>query len=424
MARLVALGFTLVLLGACSFSPGNGITPIDSAPTIDAPPVLPDASACTGASAECANADTLRTCAGDTATPVDTACAWGCIAAGGAHCSELAPAGGAVSVADLAPNGLDDITLTGNTIDTTSGTITGVTTGFEFHVTKNVAIFRFKSLTISGVVLLTGDRPVALVADGSISVDDLIDARGPCRAGFGRIAGPGGFDGGPNSTTATGQGGGRGGTNNDDGGGGGGYGSTGGAGAGGQTGGAAFGDPQISTLIGGGGGGGGKNDTGGGGGGGAIQLVSNRRITIGADPAGINAGGCGGIQSNGGPNDGGGGGGAGGTILLEAPSIAIAGSLAVNGGGGGGRVNGSGTAGRLDRTPASGGGGAGGPGGAGDGTLGGGTFVGAAGGGGGSVGRIRINTRSGNVNLMSGSSLSPSFNDPGTTATQAAATVN
>ena len=119
----------------------------------------------------------------------------------------------------------------------------------------------------------------------------------------------------------------------------------------------------------------------------------------------------------------------GGAIFLEAPIIEIDGALAVNGGGGGGGSTSVATyaeAGRLDGIPAlgvSGAGAAGGNGAAGAtaATVGG-TMGGKGGGGGGGLGRIRIHTR-GDTGLTLGSSavLSPSFTDPSTTCTRAAA---
>lgn len=381
-----------------------------SIPDTDIP--LPDASLCVAASAECATASTLRSCSGPGAMALDTACVWGCVASGVAHCGSLVPSGGAVTPADLDATGLADITLASTTIDSTSGVINGVT-GFVFQVQNNVGIFRFKSLTITQGITIVGTRAVALVADGPIVISGVVDARGSC---VGRSAGPGGGVGAPGSANAGAPGGGTGGGANDDGGGGGGFGAVGGTGRGGQPGGNSFGDPEITILRGGGGGGGGRNGEGGGGGGG-LQFVSNGQIVITA-VGGVNAGGCGAPDGGGGALDGGGGGGAGGTILLEAPEVVIDGVLAVNGGAGADNNN-VGGAGRLDRTPAIGGGadGSAGP------IITGRNGVNSGDGGGGAAGRIRVNTRTGTATLGATSVLSPSFVDTPTTATQGIANV-
>jgi len=417
-------------IAACHFT--EGVLPDGAAPPIDA-------GTCTGPSVECSG-DFLRTCTVAGEVAVDTLCTWGC---SNAHCQQLVPAGGAVGAGDLTPNAtLGDVNLTsgiringdngeiGTEQDSNSirGSGSGIDHGIEYRRTGSVAIFRFKSLTISGDVTLLSGMAIALVSDGDVSITAVLDARGFCS---GRSAGPGGGAGG---SAQGGSGGGTGGgasiDNNNFGGGGGGYGGSGGDGAGPVAGGPAFGTPEIPMLVGGGGGGGGGgagNSGDGGGGGGGVQIISGTKIAI--DSGGINAGGCGGQNGDAG-NDGGGGGGAGGTILLEAPIVSILGALAVNGGGGGGGEAGNqgrAESGRLDRTPAAGGVGTaiGGVGGAAAMLTGanGGAQGGKGGGGGGGVGRIRINTKSGSASVGSGAVLSPSFNDSPTTCTQAKASV-
>jgi len=408
-----ALG-TLLVVAGCQYSPPAGGTPTDDAPGVDAPVDAPPPTNCTEASRTCVTAETLRECVPGQQS-VDTPCPWGCLDADGtADCGVLQPVGGGVAPGDLVPTG-DDVTLTaGNDIDS-NGTITGVANGFSTSTNNGVRVFRFKSLTISGTVVLTGDQPIALVADGPIVVDALLDARGACGAGAGRTGGPGGGRGGGIGQNGTGLGAGAGKSGNAEGGGGGGHGTAGGAGNSNQAGGAAFGNPAIMTLSGGGGGGGGENSTGGGGGGG-LQLVSNTSITISAT-GGINAGGCGGGGGPGGSNDAGGGGGAGGTIVFEAPSVTILGVLAANGGSGGDE-NSDGEAGLLSRTRATASGGDGGAG-----TTPGGGPGGTDEGGGGGIGRIRVNTRSGTASVMGAAVMSPAFDDSPTTATQGVATV-
>ncbi len=409
------LGF-LLLISACQYTaPSNTTGDAPGADATDAPVDVPPPTACTAASRECVNADTLRVCPAAGETSVDTACPWGCLDADGtADCGLLQPVGGGVVPGDLAPTG-DDVTLaTGNDIDS-DGTITGITAGFTATTNNGVTVFRFKSLTISGTIVLAGKQPIALVADGPITVDGILDARGACVAGVSRTGGPGGGAGGADGQSAVGPGGGAGNSGNAEGGGGGGHGAGGGTGNSNQAGGAAFGDATITTLAGGGGGGGGEKSEGGGGGG-AIQLVSNTSITINAT-GGINAGGCGAKGAPGGSNDAGGGGGAGGTIVFEAPTVTIAGALAVNGGSGSDE-NSDGEAGKLDRTRATASGGDGGAG-----NVPGGGPGGTDEGGGGGIGRIRVNTRSGTATVMDTAVLSPSFTDTATTATQGVATV-
>jgi len=429
--------FTLHVVGwlfaaGCGFSVAS--QPGDAAPDTG----VSDAGPCTGPSASCA-ADVLRTCADDRSEVVETPCPWGCEASTSAHCRVLMPSGGAVTGTDLDTTGLVDLVLSATTIDSTDGEIVGVRppgagvmAGIDYEVRGEIAVFRVNSLRIAGPIKLRGSRAIAIVASGAILVDDLIDGRGdPLCTLNGRTAGPGGFTGGDKEQTAPGSGGGTGSVVDDNGGGGGGHCAVGGPGsvAAGivSAGGPAFGTAAILQLVGGGGGGGGggaANAGLGAGGGPALQLVSNTTIAISA-MGGINAGGCGGDEGTGG-SDAGGGGGAGGTILLEAPTITIAGKLAVNGGGGG-THNGIGVPGTLDRVPAAGGTpsnvieGQGGIGGAG-GTLAGGSATGTFGGGGGSIGRMRFHTRSGSATVEVGAMLSPAITDSPTCTTESPAT--
>jgi hypothetical protein len=181
----------------------------------------------------------------------------------------------------------------------------------------------------------------------------------------------------------------------------------------------AYGTPELVPLVGGSSGGNGDLSGGtgsqNGGGGGAIQLVAGKSILLGSGGY-ITAGGAGGIF--GGTNhQEAGGGGSGGAILIEAPIVTIQGILAVNGGGGGQGSGDSGADGRPDDQPALGGqnsttSGIVSPGGDGsaaavlNGTAGTRTAGAAAGGGGGGAGRIRINTKSGQV-ASTAAALSP-----------------
>lgn len=419
----------MVLLAGCKqifglSEPAHGDAGADAA----ADAAIPDAGACTGASAECIG-DVLRTCADAGATPVDTTCAWGC-GGGAPHCQQLTPTGGAVQPSDLDGDpGLAAIDLSGTLlVDTDTGAIgtsnnatsvraagTGVVSGIDFHVTNNVAVFRFATLQISGSVAPFGGHAVAFVAVGDASVAGLVDLRAPCVGGGGTL---GGFAGGSPGQGGGGPGGG-GSMGPDPGGGGGGHGGLGGRGGNNSAGnqGAIYGDDAITQLIGGSGGAG--ANAAGGAGGGAFQLISGTHLDV---AGGINAGGCGGHSSNQ-LGSGGGGGGAGGTIVLEAPVVSIRGALAVNGGGSGG-VGGSssGAPGSLDRMPAAGASaavvdGAEGAAGATANGANGLTQTSRGAGGGGGIGRIRIDTRDGTATIDPGAVLSPAPTDPQSTCT-------
>jgi len=182
--------------------------------------------------------------------------------------------------------------------------------------------------------VITGDKPLMLVATTTITIDGDLDAGStgaPARSGPGiggtpnpcnnPNTGGGGQDGG---------GGGAGGTFSTKGG-------DGGDGAGNMGGnGANATNAQVPTTIRPGcrGGTGGKSATGvGGNGGGAILLVAGTSITISDRVIANGAGGTGASATQGG----GGGGGSGGMIALESPMIILeAGAeLSANGGGGG-----------------------------------------------------------------------------------------
>jgi hypothetical protein len=416
-----------LLLGDNATRASDGSVGDDDGPLVDAPQ-------CAIVFAECTTPTHLRACEAIGAPQIDRECGWGCLEKGGtASCGALLPSGGGVTKGDADSTtfaGLPDVTFDGGTIDGDAGVISNAS-GVDFHVNNNIAVFRMKSLHITGSTLLDGSRAIAFVAEGPVTIDAFVFAMGCLNSN--REPGPGGFVGAAKATDASGSGAGQ--SNaSQKGAGGGGHGGVGGAGggAGAGTGGPAFGDARITTLVGGGGGGGGPGGQGGGdggGGGGAIQIVSNTSITIAAG-GGIGAGGCGGALGQGGANDAGGGGGAGGAILLEAPMITIAGALAVNGGAGGGSSNGqNGADALLSRQAAQGGqGGAGG----GDGGNGGaaaningaiGQDASHSGGGGGAVGRIRFHTLLPSALSVDNSKLSPALTDGTTTCTAGTATV-
>ena len=421
----------LVLAAGCRQLLGlNDLPPIDATSVPDV--YIPDAGPCQTLGASCAGPD-VRTCSVLGDEPTDMACEWGCSESGGAHCTQLVPAGGGVLPADLDPDpNLLPITISvANTQIMDTGSITnlrtagsGTISGISFQLRNGIAIYTFDSLTISGSVLLRGNHPIALVSLGDLAIQGTgsLDAVGIC---IGGTPGTGGFAGGAVDASATGSGGGTGGTgsaSDASGGGGGGNGADGGQGGHSLStlvapGGLAFGADDVPMLVGGGGGGGAVGATGGGGGG-AVQLVAEHTIQI---LGGINVGGCGGPRGN--ATSAGGGGGAGGTILIEANTVTLAGTaiLAANGGGGGGGGGGNvGQPGGLGTTRAAGGSCGGGN----SGGLGGasGTLVGDPGandpqtgcGGGGGTGRIRVNTASGSA-THSGAVLSPGFGETAST---------
>lgn len=432
------------IAAACQFT--HGVAPTDDGMT---PPV--DAGMCTSLVNEC-NGDVLRFCKEVGGSAIDLTCGWGCIPGSAAHCAHVVPSGSGgvetngVTAADVDGTNLGAVTLIdGETLDSDNGrigtngninlhhgTTPGIENGIDFQFRGPMSIWRFKSLTINGTITVIGSRPLALVSDGAVTINGVVDARGLCSS---YVAGPGGFSGGSitganGSAPVSTMGGGEGASTSATGGGGGGYGGHGGSGDA-AMGGSPFGDAQISVLIGGAGGGagsGGGNFGRGGGGGGALQIISNDRVVVVA-AGGINAGGCGGKAGTGNA-DSGGGGGAGGTILVEAPIVTVGGVLAVNGGGGGGGGGGNakpGANGTLSRTPAAGGdpdgnmeqGGPGAAGGAAAGPGGNGTNPG---GGGGAIGRIRINTRGGSGVDITNATLSPAPTDTDTTFSTGSAT--
>jgi len=420
-------------IAACGFSPHAAM---DGGRDTN----IPDAGTCEAPTAECIDDFTLRTCVMVGGTAQDTPCPWGCLGPN-AHCGQLVPnGGGAVPNDMLVDPALHDITELKGTVDGGDGSITllrgssasgAVDGGIAYYVRNNIAVFRMRSIHVTGALTVQGPYPVVFVATDTILISGAIDAG--CSSGT--KPGPGGFPGASAGADAIGSGGGSGGGNGSAvGGGGGGYGGAGGSGglamgspSAVADGGKVFGDPQLAILVGGGGGGGGGHggQPTGGGGGGAIQFVAGGLLEV--SPGGsISAGGCGG--TNGASGDAGAGGGAGGAILLEALSLAINGKLAVNGGGGG--AGGNGTDGQdasVTRQRALGGnggnanGGAGGAGSAYDGAIG---SAGSnrGGGGGGGVGRMRFATRTGSA-TVDNTQLSPALDDPNSPATLGSAHV-
>ncbi len=284
-----------------------------------------------------------------------------------------------------------------------------------------IGIFRMRSLTVrpNARVILRGDMPVVLVASGDVRIDGIVDAAADGDDGFAggwsgsrtrtgsmrvddRGRGPGAGSG-PEPASRSGAGGGS------------------FCGLGGGTGGAiAYGSGALVPLVGGSSGGGGFSP--GGAGGGAVEIVSGRTLTIGAEGI-VHAGG-------GASMFGGGAGGAGGAILLEAASVVVRGVVAANGAGGSGNADWgdilqrAGQPGLTGAAQARGGvgpnpGGRGSGGAVTDGESGlfeqviPGSIGPYAGGGGGGAGRIRIATLSGSASVTG--VVSPSRGTPCTT---------
>jgi hypothetical protein len=219
------------------------------------------------------------------------------------------------------------------------------------------ALISVSSMTIeTGARLdVVGDKPLIIASWGTIAIDGILDAgsrtTGP-RVGAGggpaelctgaQLAKPG-----DDETTTGGGSGGGGGGGFQGAGGGGGPGDSGGENPGGAGGGAVAAFPQIvrggcsGAVSGKAGPDSSSADpdarSAGGGGGGAVQLTARTGITVN-DTARLTAGGAGGGGSPDAAACGGGGGGAGGYVGLVSPLVIFSGApiLAANGGGGGG----------------------------------------------------------------------------------------
>jgi hypothetical protein len=272
-----------------------------------------------------------------------------------------------------------------------------------------IITFHTLSITATGSLTLSGDKPVILAVFGDTIIDGTVDAS----ANF-EIPGPGGDDAASPGTICTSGGNGQGNRNSTSfdhgggGGGGGGFGQDGARGgngfngASGGSGGSTEGNAALVPLRGGCSGGrggyGGQGTNGnrwGGAGGGAVQISVAGTLTLNSTAviAAAGGGGKGGDDDE----DGGGGGGSGGAILLEGGAVLIDPDAWITANGGSG-AEGNDTDSRVP-------GGSGGEGYGGDGGYGGaqqgaasnggngsGGFFGAGGGGGGGgVGRIRIN---------------------------------
>jgi hypothetical protein len=373
-----------------------------------------------GASLACAG-DQVTLCASDGRSSMTETCPLGC-SSSSARCATFAPSNdlqAALVDAALQP---DVVLPPGTHVDTTLGLVqdgNGATIAVpSVLVSQNggasmIRVFKARSFVMDDVKV-TGQHALALVAPKSIVVRGLVDASAKkIVGGPGSQESPAVCAGGDTQTQPSGCTG----TNCYAlGAGGGGNAVAGGAGGGFNGPGAPAGVqvPTFVPLVGGCRGGrwlasdGATLVTTGGAGGGAIQIVSSTAIqltTVGAISVG--GGGGGGVT----------GGGSGGTVILEAPTVEFAGAgtgIFANGGAGGG-CNASGADAQLSIFRAAGPKCA--PNSAGDGgtasypvtsgeicsgTCG----VTYAGGGGGSVGRVRIATKTGTYQVAQGATVS------------------
>lgn len=355
----------------------------------------------------------LIRCNGNGTAEVTESCPLGCIAAD-LRCAQFVPSNGLSKYLEMA-TAQSDLNLGDSAeINTDTGEVKvgGVPVAvYSDTVAQSgaptIRVLAVRSLVAKNVTV-SGNNALAVVSSGDVQISGGGVFTGFTVSGRGSVRGPGAFGGGlgmggppvlgpVNSGLASG-------------GGGGGFGAPGGKGGTATNnqgtvpsygGGITTGNETLEPLRGGSDGGG--NGGGGGGGGGALQLVSGSRIVIMGAVAASGGGGVGSANS-------GGGGGSGGGILLEAPLVEISGNVAANGGGGSGC--GAPSDGGFYATPARGTAGcqrtmfltfyygAGGNGGAGffSATEGESMTLNApivAGYGGGGVGRIRVNTASG-----------------------------
>jgi hypothetical protein len=185
------------------------------------------------------------------------------------------------------------------------------------------------TVPVSAIVIVTGSRPLVLVAAQSISIQgtlDLSSKRTPLRIGAGGNAALCAANTPPANSTA-GGGGGAGGTFGS-------RGANGGLGNGGATGRGTSAAVEPVTLVHGGCAGSDGGDSpgqggAGGGGGGAVYMIAGQQITISGSVYASGAGaGATALYA------GGGGGGSGGLVGLESPTIMVSGIVSANGGGG------------------------------------------------------------------------------------------
>lgn len=385
--------FTLLVLGACSFSARTaqqragdaaGSDAVDAG--IDGLPATctPNETACEGR--------VVKTCgaAGTWDSALDTVCdftcsAGACVVASNVAIADVAMCGSNAPALAPPPGATVTMATDGTThLECTPDCGNGVTridrTNVITSVQPNVAWFCLSQLSLAAGVTMTADptspatSALVFIVDGPVTIAGTLAADGASATNAvpGGKGGPGGFAGSDltSSSNSDGHGpcAGKGGDHDGPsfadhwigGGGGGGGNAT--AGANGGTGKCVNGDhtgnprgasnascsmPDLIPLVGGSGGGAGGDATvnvqqgwAGGGGGGAIEIASRVSITVTGTLA---ARGGAGYGEN--SVDGGGGGGAGGSLLLEAPTLSLSGMLVVDGGAGGSSGAGAGGAG-------------------------------------------------------------------------------
>ncbi len=261
----------------------------------------------------------------------------------GDACLDIAPTNGLAAELDLAAAAPTLTSTLALTIDTTQGKVTDAggtlfaiptTTVAQGAGYPSIRVLRVKSMNVASVSV-GGSLPLAIVADGDVTISGLLDVSSKYFSGTTlQVGGPGAL---PTSAACTGKAG----TGHGGGGGAGraaigsagGSGGGAGAGAGGAMDAATLGTPLAGGCTGGVGAGAGSVF--GGVGGGAIQITSRTSIAL-MGSAAIDAGGGGGQRPSGAVS-GGGGGGSAGMIVLEAPSLSLlSGSSVIAARGGGG----------------------------------------------------------------------------------------
>ena len=400
--------------------------------TVDAPCGQPGCNvdaqrcnACVPSEVTCSGDNTqVLTCAADGGmTTVTETCVASCVAgttAVPAHCRYLEPKW----LPDICDEPAAMETFMPNASATYSSDLDTNCTGGVVTQTpgRPICVVRAKTITIpSGIALtISGQRPIAFVADESLTVNGTLDA-----AAQGGTNGPGGGQ----STSGTGPTSGAGG-------GGAGFAQAGAAGGDTSTGngnpGGAVLDPLTLAFFAGGpraASASGIFGPGGGGGGGAVTLIACRGSVTLASTSSIDVGGGGGggqrdeiagAQIQIGP--GGAGGGAGGYVAVQGlTGVSMTGGIFANGGGGGGGNTANDSSGGMGgdgprSTTAGGtggtgnGGGTGGRGGyrSGNPTAGGGTTSGTNGaGGGGAMGYVHVFTPMGVTPAITNTNMSP-----------------
>jgi len=219
----VRIAFVAVLAG-CSFAvPATNGT--DAAGSGEG-----NAAVCDPSAADtCKDPQTLTACRADGTGFDDRACSLGCIATPAAHCVGIVPSNG-IPVATLT-DGDADLDTTGVgvlDVNTDTGAIAGVRAagpGYDgaSHIyfatvvqasAPTIGVFAFGSLHVAAgtTVRAHGGNALALVAEGTIEIDGIVDVTGgatACTSGvtdLAQCAGPGGMTGGGPQASASGAG--------------------------------------------------------------------------------------------------------------------------------------------------------------------------------------------------------------------------